>query len=115
MFHYGEGNIKKIGLYDKIVNSLKKEGIEYIELSGVKPNPRLKLVKKGIKICKEKNIDFILAVGGGSVVDSAKAIGIGAKYDGNVWDFFEKKLLPKKILTCWSCFEFTSYRKWKKC
>lgn len=84
LLHYGGGSIKRTGLYDKVIDSLNKEGIEYIELPGVQPNPRLGLVRKGVEICKEENIDLILAVGGGSVVDSAKAIGIGAKYDGDV-------------------------------
>jgi len=85
---YGSGSIKKTGLYDRIVASLKRSRIKFVELSGVQPNPRLSLVQKGISICKEQQIDFILAVGGGSVIDSAKAIGAGACYDGNVWDFF---------------------------
>lgn len=98
LLHYGGGSIKKIGLYDRVIDSLKKEGIEYIELGGVQPNPRLSLVRKGIEICKEEGIDLILAVGGGSVVDSAKAIGIGAKYDGDVWELFEKKAEPNDTI-----------------
>ncbi|MFA5543348.1 MAG: iron-containing alcohol dehydrogenase [Bacilli bacterium] len=88
LLHYGGGSIKKSGLYDKVIKSLKEHNIDFVELSGVVPNPRLSLVKEGIKICKEKKIDFILAVGGGSVIDSAKAIGIGAVYDKDVWDFY---------------------------
>lgn len=91
LLHYGGGSIKKFGLYDRVVNSLKEAGIEVVELGGVKPNPRLKLVKEGIKICREEGIDFILAVGGGSVIDSAKAIAIGVNYDGDVWDFYTGK------------------------
>lgn len=98
LLHYGGGSIKKIGLYDRVIDSLKKEGIEYIELGGVQPNPRLSLVRKGIEICKEEGIDLVLAVGGGSVVDSAKAIGIGAKYDGDVWELFEKKAEPNDTI-----------------
>lgn len=98
LLHYGGGSIKKIGLYDRVIDSLKKEGIEYIELGGVQPNPRLSLVRKGIEICKEEGIDLILAVGGGSVVDSAKAIGIGAKYEGDVWELFEKKAEPNDTI-----------------
>jgi len=98
LLHYGGGSIKRTGLYDKVIDSLNKEGIEYIELPGVQPNPRLGLVRKGVEICKEENIDLILAVGGGSVVDSAKAIGIGAKYDGDVWDFYEGKAVPEETL-----------------
>jgi len=91
LLHYGGGSIKKYGLYDKVISSLKKANFEIVELGGVSPNPKLSLVNEGIKICKNQNIDCILAVGGGSVIDSAKAIGIGAKYDKDVWDFFLKK------------------------
>ncbi|MEG2291444.1 MAG: iron-containing alcohol dehydrogenase [Clostridium sp.] len=89
LMHYGGGSIKASGLYEKIVSSLKDASVEVIELSGVKPNPRLSLVKEGIKLVKENKIDFILAVGGGSVIDSAKAISLGAECEGDVWDFFE--------------------------
>lgn len=89
LMHYGGGSIKSSGLYEKIITSLKNVGVEVIELSGVKPNPRLSLVKEGIKLVKENQIDFILAVGGGSVIDSAKAISLGSKCLGDVWDFFE--------------------------
>lgn len=88
LLHYGGGSIKKSGLYDQVMEILKDKGIEVFELSGVEPNPKLSLVNEGIKIAKENNIDLILAVGGGSAIDSAKAIGIGAKYDGDVWDFY---------------------------
>lgn len=88
LLHYGGGSIKKSGLYDEVINILKENNIEIFELPGVEPNPKLKLVKEGIKLAKDNNIDLILAVGGGSVIDSAKAIGFGAKYDGDVWDFF---------------------------
>ncbi len=85
----GQGSIKKIGLYDKVINILKEEGLEIFELEGVKPNPRVDLVRKGIKIVKENNIDLLLAVGGGSVIDTAKAIAAGLSYDGDVWDLFK--------------------------
>ncbi|WP_195989236.1 iron-containing alcohol dehydrogenase [Clostridium sp. D53t1_180928_C8] len=88
LLHYGGGSIKKSGLYDRIINSLNKEDIEIFELSGVKPNPRVSLVRKGIEVCRKENIDFILAVGGGSVIDSAKAIAAGVNYQGDVWDLF---------------------------
>lgn len=91
LLHYGGGSIKASGLYDKVIKSLQEQDIEIFELSGVKPNPRVSLVREGIKLCKEHNIDFILAVGGGSVIDSAKAIAAGVKYDGDVWDFFDGK------------------------
>lgn len=95
---YGGGSIKKTGLHKIIVDSLKKNGIDFLELGGVKPNPNVNLVREGIKICRENNIDFILAVGGGSVIDSAKAISIGVNYDGDVWDFFEGKAKLGKVL-----------------
>jgi len=91
LLHYGGGSIKKTGLYEKILKSLKEKNIEIYELSGVQPNPVVSLVRKGIKICRENKIEFILAVGGGSVIDSAKAISMGVNYDGDVWDFFEGK------------------------
>jgi alcohol dehydrogenase YqhD (iron-dependent ADH family) len=98
LLHFGGGSIKKSGLYDKVKKSLASAGLEVVELGGVVPNPRLSLVKEGIKICREKNLDFILAVGGGSVIDSAKGIGVGAVYDGDVWDFYTDKASPKKTL-----------------
>ena len=96
--HYGEGYIKECGLYDVIMDSLKNAGLEVIELTGVKPNPEIGLVREGVEICKKEKIDCILAVGGGSVMDSAKAIGLGALYDGDVWDFFEHKVPMTKML-----------------
>lgn len=98
LLHYGGGSIKRSGLYDRVVASLKDAGVEFIELSGVQPNPRLSLVHEGIKICREAGIDFVLAVGGGSVIDSAKAIALGVPYSGDVWDFFAKKATPKEAL-----------------
>ena len=91
LFHYGTGSIKKSGLYDKVISSLKESGVEYFELGGALPNPRLALVHNGIDICRENGIDFVLAAGGGSVIDSAKAIAAGVPYDGDVWDFFAHK------------------------
>lgn len=98
LLHYGGGSIKRTGLYDRVVKSLKDVGIEIFELPGVKPNPRLSMVREGIKICRENNIDLILAVGGGSSIDSAKAIALGVPYDGDVWDFFMRKAVPKAAL-----------------
>ncbi|MDC7225711.1 MAG: iron-containing alcohol dehydrogenase [Spirochaetales bacterium] len=98
LLHYGGGSIKKSGLYDRIVKSLESSGIVWAELPGVKPNPRLSLVREGVTLCREENIDLILAVGGGSVIDSAKAIGIGVKYDGDVWDFYTGKAEPQESL-----------------
>lgn len=90
LLHYGSSSIKKSGLYDLVVAKLKESNIEFIELGGVVPNPRISLVREGINLCKEHNLDFVLAVGGGSVIDSAKAIAAGVKYEGDVWDFFSK-------------------------
>ena len=87
LFHYGKGSIKKSGLYDKVINQLKASKIDFVELGGVEPNPKLSLVLKGVKIAKEENIDLILAVGGGSVLDSAKSIAVGAKVDFSPWLF----------------------------
>ena len=78
--------------------SLKEEGIAYETLGGVVPNPRLSKVREGIALCREKKIDFILAVGGGSVIDSAKAIGYGVANEGDVWDFLRKKRVPTACL-----------------
>ena len=84
LVHYGSGSVKRSGLLDRICGSLDAAGIDYISLGGVVPNPRLSLVYEGIRICKEGNVDFILAVGGGSVIDSAKAIGYGVADEGDV-------------------------------
>lgn len=98
LLHYGSGSVKRTGLYDQVVASLKENGVEFEELGGVEPNPRIELVYKGIEICKEKDIGFILAVGGGSVIDSAKAIAAGYYYDGDIWDVYEKGLEFDEIL-----------------
>lgn len=88
---YGKDSIKKNGVYDTVTHALNEAGIQFTELSGVKPNPVLTKVQEGIDLAKAHNIDAILAVGGGSVLDSSKAIAVGSLYDGNVWDFFEGK------------------------
>ena len=88
---YGGGSIKKNGVYSQVMQSLKKYDFNITELSGIMPNPRLGKVYEGEKICKGKNIDFILAVGGGSVIDTAKAIAVAAKDNGDVWDFYMEK------------------------
>ncbi len=98
LLHYGSSSAKKSGLLDRVTQSLKKENIEYIELGGVQPNPHDSLVYKGIELCKKENIDFILAVGGGSVIDSAKAIAMGVPYEGDFWDFYSGKK-PKEALS----------------
>ncbi len=88
---YGGGSIKRNGLYDQVKDLLNEIGAQVFELAGVEPNPRLTTARKGIDICKQENIEFILAVGGGSVIDCTKAIAAGAKYDGDVWDFISRK------------------------
>ncbi|MFW6287976.1 MAG: iron-containing alcohol dehydrogenase [bacterium] len=98
LLHYGGGSIKRFGLYDTVKKSLEDAGLNIFELGGVQPNPRLKLVKEGINICRENNVDMILAVGGGSVIDSAKAIAIGVLYDGDVWDFYTRKASIEQAL-----------------
>ncbi|MCC5804471.1 MULTISPECIES: iron-containing alcohol dehydrogenase [Rossellomorea] len=95
---YGGGSIKRNGLYDQVMSVLKGIDSEVFELSGVEPNPRLSTVRRGVEIAKEKNIDFILAVGGGSVIDCTKAIAAGAKYDGDAWDLVTKKAFAKEAL-----------------
>src|SRR4030042_2966472 len=85
--HYGKGSIKKSGLYDKVVKLLKEGNLEIVEQGGVKPNPVLSHVREGIKKFRDSKADFILAIGGGGVIDSAKAIAVGVPYNGDVWDF----------------------------
>ena len=95
---YGGGSIKRNGLYDEVMNELKKMDAEVSELSGVEPNPRVSTVRRGVELCKEKEIDTLLAVGGGSVIDCTKAIAAGAKYDGDVWDLITLKAQPQEAL-----------------
>lgn len=98
LLHYGGGSIKKSGLYDRVASTLKKSGIPFVELGGVKPNPRSGLVYEGIELCKKENVDFILAVGGGSTIDSSKAIAAGSLYDGDFLDFYQGKAVVEKAL-----------------
>ena len=98
LLHYGGGSAVRSGLLDRVKRSLEKEGISYTELGGVKPNPRDTLVYEGIALCREKKIDFILAVGGGSSIDSAKAIAMGVPYDGDFWDFYADLAVPQAAL-----------------
>ena len=98
LIHYGSGSAVKSGLLDRVKKSLDIEGVFYTELGGVKPNPRDTLVYEGIEICRRENIDFILCVGGGSVIDSAKGIAAGALYDGDFWDFYTDKAEIEKAL-----------------
>ncbi len=96
---YGGGSIKKTGLYDKVIKMLNENGCNVTELGGVQPNPRISHARKGVKLCKENNIDLILAVGGGSTIDESKAIAAGSKYDGDPWDFFIGKAKPPNDAT----------------
>jgi alcohol dehydrogenase YqhD (iron-dependent ADH family) len=95
---YGGGSIKKTGLYDAVLSELSSIGATVHELSGVEPNPRLSTVHKGVALCREENIDFILAVGGGSVIDAAKAVAVGVPYAGDMWDFCVRKAEIKEAL-----------------
>ena len=98
LLHYGGNSAKKSGLLDRVKASLTAEGIDFIELGGVQPNPRDTLVYEGIALCRRENIDFLLAVGGGSVIDSAKAIALGVPYDGDFWDFYSTNKRPAAAL-----------------
>ncbi|MFM9279173.1 iron-containing alcohol dehydrogenase [Paenibacillus jiagnxiensis] len=95
---YGGGSIKRSGLYDQVIGLLRESDAEVTELPGVEPNPRLSTVHKGVELCKANHIELILAVGGGSVIDCVKAIAVGAKYDGDMWDFVEHKAVPQDAL-----------------
>ncbi|MDA3836431.1 MAG: iron-containing alcohol dehydrogenase [Nanoarchaeota archaeon] len=98
LIHYGTNRIKESGLFEKVVQNITKESISFVELGGVVANPRLSTVREGIDIIRTEGIDFILAIGGGSVIDSAKAIAAGVEYDGDVWDFYEGKAILKKAM-----------------
>lgn len=91
LIHYGGGSVVRSGLLDRVKASLESKNIAYVELGGVKPNPRSGLVYEGIELCQRENVDFVLAVGGGSTIDSAKAIAAGAVYEGDFWDFYQGK------------------------
>ena len=105
LVHYGSGSAVRSGLIDKVKASLDKEGLGYVLLGGVQPNPKDTKVYEGIELCRKENVDFILSVGGGSVIDSSKAIALGVPYDGDFWDFYgtgkpvEKALPIGVILT----------------
>ncbi|MDR1793846.1 MAG: iron-containing alcohol dehydrogenase [Erysipelotrichaceae bacterium] len=95
LLHYGGGSAERSGLLTKVRSHLQQAGIGFVELGGVKPNPRVSLIREGIALARKEKVDFILAVGGGSVIDSAKAIGYGIPYDGDVWDFYNFKAVAK--------------------
>ena len=94
--HYGDGYMYKSGLHGRIIKALEEAGVVYYELPGVEPNPKVGLVREGIELCRAHQIGCGLAVGGGSVIDTAKAVALGAKYDGDVWDFFDKRRFRQK-------------------
>ncbi len=98
LIHYGSGSAVKSGLIDKVKKSLVEAGIYFVELGGVKPNPRDTLVYQGIELCRKENVNFILSVGGGSCIDSSKAIAAGVLYDGDFWDFYSRKAEIQKAL-----------------
>ena len=98
LIHYGGGSAVKSGLIDRVKASLAGSGVTFFELGGVQPNPRDTLVYKGIELCRSEGIDFILAVGGGSTIDSSKAIAVGAVYDGDFWDHYCGKATIEKAL-----------------
>lgn len=97
LLHYGSGSVIKSGLLQRVKDSLSSAGITYVELGGVKPNPRSGLVYKGIDMCRTLEVDFVLAVGGGSTIDSAKAIAAGTLYDGDFWDFYQGKRIEEAL------------------
>lgn len=97
LVHFGGSSARKSGLLDRVEASLKNEGLAFVELGGVKPNPRSGLVYEGIELCKKEKVDFILAVGGGSTIDSAKAIAAGVLYEGDFWDFYSGKTVEKAL------------------
>ena len=97
LIHYGGGSVVRSGLLDRVKASLSSEGLSFVELGGVKPNPRSGLVYEGIELCRKEKVDFVLAVGGGSAIDSAKAIAAGAVYDGDFWDFYMGKPVTKAL------------------
>ena len=97
LIHYGGGSVVRSGLLDRVKKSLADEGLAFVELGGVKPNPRSSLVYEGIELCRKEKVDFVLAVGGGSTIDSSKAIAAGTVYDGDFWDFYSGKPVTKAL------------------
>lgn len=97
LIHYGGGSVVRSGLLGRVKESLDREGIAYVELGGVQPNPRSGLVYEGIELCRKENVDFVLAVGGGSTIDSSKAIAAGTVYEGDFWDYYQGKPVEKAL------------------
>ena len=98
LVHYGQGSVKESGLLERVLQSLKQNNVDYVLLGGVQPNPEIDMVREAIPLCKKENIELILAVGGGSVIDSAKLIATGFYYDGDPFDISLHKVTPKKAL-----------------
>ena len=98
LIHYGGGSVVRSGLLERVEASLSEAGIAHMALGGAVPNPRDELVYRGIELCRRENVDFVLGIGGGSAVDSAKAIAIGACYDGDFWDFYSNRAKPERRL-----------------
>lgn len=98
LLHYGGGSVKRSGLLDRVKAALDAAGVAHVELGGVVPNPRLSLVREGIALCEKEGVDFLLPIGGGSTIDSAKAIGYGVASGGDVWDFYDFKRTPTACL-----------------
>ncbi|MFA9465280.1 MAG: iron-containing alcohol dehydrogenase [Velocimicrobium sp.] len=97
LIHYGGGSVIRSGLLERVRTSLKEEGLEFVELGGVKPNPRSGLVYEGINLCRKEGVDFVLAVGGGSTIDSSKAIAAGVQYEGDFWEFYQGKMVTQAL------------------
>ncbi len=98
LVHFGGNSAKESGLLDRVYASLEEASIPYVTLGGVKPNPRLSLIREGIELCEKEGVDYLLPVGGGSVIDSAKAIGCGVAGEGDVWDYYQALRVPEKCL-----------------
>ena len=98
LIHYGGGSVVRSGLLERVKKSLDEAGIGHVELGGAVPNPRLGLVYEGIDLCRKEGVDFVLGIGGGSAIDSAKAIAVGVPYEGDVWDIYLKKVAAKEAL-----------------
>lgn len=98
LVHFGGASARSSGLLDRVEHSLFDAGLSFVELGGVSPNPKISLVRKGVALCRREGLDFVLAVGGGSVIDTAKAIALGVLYDGDFWDFYAGKLVPERAL-----------------
>ena len=97
LIHYGGGSVVRSGLLDRVKASLEAEGVPFVELGGVQPNPRSGLVYKGIELCRSENVNFILAVGGGRTIDSSKAIAAGVVYEGDFWDYYKGMRIEKAL------------------